>query len=807
MWRVVISLVTVAAVAAAQGDVGVFFTQPSAVKAEWVARERTVGAGLARLIGEAREEVAFAMLRLDLPEIVEALLGAKGRGVRVRVLTDDDISSYAYHAAYRRLALAGVPVRTDRGQAFNLNVHHKFCVVDRSVVWTGDWNATEADTHRGYHAAFFVRAPGLAADYVREFDRLYKGELAGVGAEVSSGAAHSLPGGGTARVHFGYAEDLSGVLAREILRAHKSVDVAHMELADYRVVQALLVAHQRGVRVRVAALSFRRLPRIREQLARFNVPVSAKPTASKIVIVDGRRVVTGSYNCTLDVDYENLIVLEDAPRIVGPYAEYVEEICRPPTEFFLSRDDPKLPAATRAREAALDTLRARGARGLDLPTRWRGTDRDAAPALTFSRRDPAVVPVRVAWWTKETTAPQAHYVVTFERRAELAPGTRVRFVLSTGLLNDSMGNHLAPGMRPVVLDSACVENLDGPLRLPFRAELPGFGPCRVELDAFILTQGAPARWIASWRLPPRVRVVTRDIRVDAEGDLTSVRNLGVGTAVLAGGAVRSSDCAELRTSDASATFDGLDLDPERVTSIVVRAVSDAARELVLWWRSPKGGFSRTCTVRIPLVTDGRPHAYAVDLGSHPEWRSLARIGSLRVANGDAAAASRLLGVSACVPARLGAAAAGTVKDGEGRATPTLEINGSSGGPSRRVWCASGAPVTVRVRSPRGDANPQPFVLLARIGVPGPDEATSLEALGVPGRVCFRPHLVEPPGLGVSSLADAAGIDRGALLRPGPAPVTFSVPSLARGRGGAYTLQAVFLGPRPAVSNAVVVIVR
>ncbi len=122
-----------------------------------------------------------------------------------------------------------------------------------------------------------------------------------------------------------YFSPKGGERAREALlealaRAEKEVLVAAFVLTDRELVEALKKAHRRGLSVRVL-LEGRNLGDSREEdLLRAGIPVrqDANPYSMhhKVMVLDGTRVVTGSYNFTQrawQVNNENLLVLESPP--------------------------------------------------------------------------------------------------------------------------------------------------------------------------------------------------------------------------------------------------------------------------------------------------------------------------------------------------------------------------------------------------------------------------------------------------------------------------------------------------------------
>ncbi|NRA96258.1 MAG: hypothetical protein HRU14_08630 [Planctomycetes bacterium] len=786
-------------------DQAAWFTRP---RAEPVPEENDLPARLTETIDAARKSVAASFIRLDLPVVLDALIAAHRRGVAVRVMTDDDMRAYRFAIPLARLEAAGVAVRTDRGSPWAANLHHKFCIVDGTWVWNGDWNATIADAVRARGSAFRVRSPGLAKRFEAYFGRLWEGRPAGIGSpSAPTGPPAKIAGGGTARVSFGFAQDLAVVVSDEILKAKRSVDVAHAVFADHRVLMTLLEVARRGVRVRVVTRATPGPARVEEACARFGIPV-VRSTATKTVIVDGVRVITGSWNCTRDVDHENVVVLEGCKTVIDVYRRETDAIIRDGSGgFFLTRDDPGLRGTDRQREELLRRLGDTRASELDGVAGTEGLDRAAPPVLTFVTERPWVEPKRVSWCEADRLDGCRRVAVTFERGAH-APRVPLRFVVSTRALSQSNGHRVSPRIRPIILDAPRVANLDGPLVLPFDLDLPVAGSWRVDLDAFVAA-GEAWRWVASWRLPPLVRFLSPHVSLDD----AHRRRVTLDLAVAKDGwrarrqARRSGDTFVAEGLGARLQASDLDVQTTRMSMVRVRVTSHGEAAMRISWSQNGKQWLPDDGCDVPLLTDHEPHTYSVDLSAVPAWNQAGTVRALRLDLGIEGRDAVFHGLWFVRDASLGPAAAGTFKAADGTPRSLLEVAGAGDPVSGRIWIDQQATLRIKVRSPDPAGGTVPFLLLVRRGVPSPDESFALDGFQIAGRLCFRPHLVDPPGAGVSGVADSTGLDPKPFKKPGPAPVVFEVPLPRSRTGDALVLQAVFTGEHRGVSNAITIRVR
>ncbi len=147
---------------------GIYFTDPG--------QESLRGGPAAPLIaaiGTARLTIDMAVYDLDLWSLRDALIAAHRRGVRVRVVAEKDNFE---NLEMRALLDAGIPIVTDNSDAL---MHNKFVVIDHQQVWSGSMNFTLNGAYRNDNNLFSLRHPAIAAAYQAEFEELFAGRFGG----------------------------------------------------------------------------------------------------------------------------------------------------------------------------------------------------------------------------------------------------------------------------------------------------------------------------------------------------------------------------------------------------------------------------------------------------------------------------------------------------------------------------------------------------------------------------------------------------------------------------------------------------
>lgn len=127
--------------------------------------------------GTIIEQIESATTKLDIcvftisdDYLSDALLHSFRKGVRVRVVTDND-KTLDMGSDIARLTRSGIPVKMDSTRN---HMHHKFAVVDESTLITGSYNWTRSATEFNHENILVTKETGLVKSYLTEFEKLWK---------------------------------------------------------------------------------------------------------------------------------------------------------------------------------------------------------------------------------------------------------------------------------------------------------------------------------------------------------------------------------------------------------------------------------------------------------------------------------------------------------------------------------------------------------------------------------------------------------------------------------------------------------
>ena len=121
------------------------------------------------MLRTCKKTLDIAIFSLTLDSIAEAILEAFQRGIKVRVIADDECAKNK-GSNINLIASVGVPCKTDNAI---YHMHHKFAVIDSSVVIMGSFNWTGQAVKYNQENIFFYEDKNIATQYANEFEHLW----------------------------------------------------------------------------------------------------------------------------------------------------------------------------------------------------------------------------------------------------------------------------------------------------------------------------------------------------------------------------------------------------------------------------------------------------------------------------------------------------------------------------------------------------------------------------------------------------------------------------------------------------------
>lgn len=296
--------------------ISVYFSDPFG--GDGTAETALVGA-----IDGAQKSVDMAIYNLSLESIADALIDAQERGVAVRMVMESDSMDKTQP---RRLAGAGISIAGDWSKG---SMHDKFTVIDGAEVWTGSMNYTWTSFYADFNNLVRLPSPEAARDYTVEFEEMYLDGLFGPDTRPDTPYPHFAIGGAEVEVAFSPDDGAASKIIAEIQTAESSIDFLAYSLTSDAIAAALLERAAAGVTVRgvfdagqAESNTGGEFENLRQQGINVRLDGIDGLMHHKVILIDGKTVITGSYNFSNNAERtndENLVILHD-PAAAALYA-------------------------------------------------------------------------------------------------------------------------------------------------------------------------------------------------------------------------------------------------------------------------------------------------------------------------------------------------------------------------------------------------------------------------------------------------------------------------------------------------------
>jgi cardiolipin hydrolase len=124
---------------------------------------------ITRLLGWCQHSADICVFTITDNRVAEAIQACAARGVKVRIVSDDDKSGDT-GSDVRRLDKEGIAVRLDQSEH---HMHHKFAVFDNAKALTGSYNWTRSAATSNRENVLVTDDARAVGSFASEFERLW----------------------------------------------------------------------------------------------------------------------------------------------------------------------------------------------------------------------------------------------------------------------------------------------------------------------------------------------------------------------------------------------------------------------------------------------------------------------------------------------------------------------------------------------------------------------------------------------------------------------------------------------------------
>ncbi len=134
--------------------------------------EQSIQEALLKEIDSAQSTIDLAVREITSQNLTQALLRAKGRGVRVRVITDSKQAKMK-SSKITSLIQEGILVKVLKGKDHGV-MNHRFVIFDGKKAMTGSFDWSEASEKWNDENILILSETDVVISYQKEFERLWR---------------------------------------------------------------------------------------------------------------------------------------------------------------------------------------------------------------------------------------------------------------------------------------------------------------------------------------------------------------------------------------------------------------------------------------------------------------------------------------------------------------------------------------------------------------------------------------------------------------------------------------------------------
>ncbi len=153
-----------------------FITDPARGSEAYFSPDGGIRDQLIRRIEHSRRTIDIAVYSFTSIQLAQALIDARRRGVRIRIIRDRG-QSRNRHDEDRFLEQNNIAIKVMPGLPPHGVMHHKFAIFDQDVLETGSFNWTLNGEKYSHENALFFDDPKMIQAFEREFQKLWTTRL------------------------------------------------------------------------------------------------------------------------------------------------------------------------------------------------------------------------------------------------------------------------------------------------------------------------------------------------------------------------------------------------------------------------------------------------------------------------------------------------------------------------------------------------------------------------------------------------------------------------------------------------------
>jgi phosphatidylserine/phosphatidylglycerophosphate/cardiolipin synthase-like enzyme len=284
---------------------------------------------LVEAIDAARLSVDVAAFSITLNSVRNALIRAHERGVNVRIVME---STNMDTSDVQRLQEAGVPIVGDEREGL---MHDKFMVIDRSEVWLGSMNFTDSGAYDDNNNMIRILSTKIAENYSVEFKEMFEENKFGEDIVPQTPNPTVTLDGTRLDTFFSPDDQVLASLYDLLARSEKSIYFLAFSFTSNELGSIIRQQAEAGLDVRgvmdeeqINSNTGTEFDPFRQAGIDVRIDGNDGQMHHKVIIIDEKIVVTGSYNFSRSAEErndENVVIIYN-PQIAKFFLEEFQRV-------------------------------------------------------------------------------------------------------------------------------------------------------------------------------------------------------------------------------------------------------------------------------------------------------------------------------------------------------------------------------------------------------------------------------------------------------------------------------------------------
>lgn len=202
-------------------------------------------------------------------------------------------------------------------------MHNKICVFDDDTITTGSYNPGESEKRDNQ---IIITSKTLAENYKKEINQLETRK------ETETPHTEIKFNNASLKNYFCPRDGCKEKILLEINKSNKSIYFLTFTFTDKDIAKAILTRNETGSEIKGIIEDFQNKKEwvypLFKEFPKEIILAKTKLQHNKIIIIDNKTVITGSYNPTNaanTINDENILIIEE-PEIVNKYLDYFEYV-------------------------------------------------------------------------------------------------------------------------------------------------------------------------------------------------------------------------------------------------------------------------------------------------------------------------------------------------------------------------------------------------------------------------------------------------------------------------------------------------